>query len=151
MIVDDHHAAAAILSFEVARSREPSQARPPVYLDARVPAIMHLRLVAALNKPSSGRLTRLLQSVDVAHRAAMIDVIASPRRGSVTVLDDRPLAAAIGVLTAEPGVSIAFAAMIAHAQAAGQPIVVDPANEGRWIATAEARHIDVVRLAAAVP
>jgi hypothetical protein len=151
VIVDDHHALAAILSHEAARPRDPS-ARPSsaVYLDARVPAIMHLRLVSALHKPTGGRLTRLLRSTDAAHRAALLEVIASPRSGSVTVLDDRPLAAAIGALTAEPGVSIAFGALMAHAQATGHPILIDPANEGRWLAVAEARHIEVVALAAEV-
>jgi len=149
VIVDDHHALAAILSFEVAHARGRSaEPGPPVYLDARVPGTMHLRLVSALNKPTGGRLTRLLQGVDVARRAALLEVIAAPRAGAVTVLDDRPLAAAIGALTAEPGVSIAFGALIAHAQASGHPILVDPANVGRWLAAAQARRIEVVTVPA---
>jgi hypothetical protein len=151
VIVDDHHALAAILSYEAARPREPAgRAAPAVYLDARVPATMHLRLVSALHKPTGGRLTRLLRSSDAAHRAALVEVIATPRAGSVTVLDDRPLAAAIGALTAEPGVSIAFGALLAHAQATGHPVLIDPANGGRWMVVAQARGIEAVTLAAEV-
>ena len=148
MIVDDYHTIAAILSREAA----PVAARPPVYLDARVPATMHLRLVSALHKPGAGRLTQLLQSAapDPAYRSALIEAIASPRLGSLTVLDDRPLAAAIGALTSEAGVSIAFAALIAHAQAAGQPVLIDPANAGRWLDTARRRRIEVVTESATV-
>ena len=151
MIVDDHHALAAILSFEVdRRRRRVEEPLPPVYLDARLPGILHLRLVSALHKPTGGRLTRLLQSIDVAHRTALVDVIAAPRPGSVTVLDDRPFAAAIGALTAEPGVSIAFGALVAHAQASGHPILIDPTNEGRWLDAARARRVEVVTLPARV-
>lgn len=60
------------------------------------------------------------------------------------------LAAAIGALTAEPGVSIAFGAMIAHAEVMGHPILIDPANAGRWLDAAEARSIEVVTRPAAV-
>lgn len=151
MIVDDHHALAAILSFEVGRSRaRPTDPGPPLYLDARVPSTMHLRLVSALHKPTGGRLNRVLLAVDIAHRAALLEAISAPRVGSVVVLDDRALAGAIGALTAEPGVSIAFGALIAHAQALGQPILVDPANLGRWVAAAEARRIEVVTMPAIV-
>jgi len=104
-----------------------------------VPGILHLRLVSAIHKPTTGRLTQFIQSVDVAERATIFDVISAPRPGSVTVLDDRPLAGAIGALTAEAGVSIAFAALIAHAQMTGQPILADPANAARWTAVALAR------------
>lgn len=79
-----------------------------------------------------------------------MDVIASPRAGSVTVLDHRPPAAAIGVLTAEPGVSVAFEALMAHAQASGQSVLIDPANAGRWRGAAETRRIEVVTLPAIV-
>ncbi|MGH8998880.1 MAG: hypothetical protein ACRDY7_05760 [Acidimicrobiia bacterium] len=151
MIVDDHHALAAILSFEVGRPRErPTTPGPPLYLDARVPATMHLRLVSALHKPTGGRLNRVLQAVDIAHRAALLEAIAAPRAGSVEVLDDRPVAGAIGALTAEPGVSVAFGAVIAHAQNSGQPILIDPANVGRWMAVVETRHIEVVTVPANV-
>jgi hypothetical protein len=112
---------------------------------------MHLRLVSALHKPTGGRLTRILLSADAVHRAALMELIAVPRASSVAVLDDRPLAAAIGALTAEPGVSIAFGALIAHAQAAGQPILIDPANRGRWLDAAEARRIEVIAELARVP
>lgn len=90
MIVDDHHAIAAILSVEAGRAA----ARPPAYLDARVPGTMHLRLVSALHKPTRGRLTRLVQTAapEPAQRAALIGAIAAPRVGTVVVLDDRPLA-----------------------------------------------------------
>jgi hypothetical protein len=148
VIVDDFHTIAAILSVEAGRVA----ARPPAYLDARVPATMHLRLVSALHKPTGGRLSRLVQTAapGAAHRAALIDAIATPRAGSVAVLDDRSMAAAIGALTAEPGVSIAFGALIAHAQVTGHPILVDPANEGRWIDAARSRQIEVVTESATV-
>lgn len=148
MIVDDHHTLAAILSVEAGRAAPLS----PAYLDARVPGIMHLRLVSALHKPSGGRLTRLVQTgaPDATHRAALVDAIANPRLGTVLVLDDRPLAGAIGALTAEPGVSIAFGALMAHAQMTGHPILVDPANGGRWIDAAHARRIEIVTRAAVV-
>ena len=148
MIVDDHHALAAVLAAEVRRTGAAS----PIYLDARVPATMHLRLVSAFYKPRSGPLTRLLQTAapDAAYRAALLEHIAVPGRGSVEVLDDRPLAAAIGALTAERGVSIAFGALIAHAQAAGQPIPVDPCNQARWIDVASARSVEIVALPARV-
>jgi len=67
------------------------------------------------------------------------------------VLDDRPLAAAIAALTAEAGVSIAFGALIDHAQVSGQPILVDPANEGRWMDAAEARRVEVISRRAGAP
>jgi len=147
VIVDDYHALAAVLSVEVARAagRETVQ-RAPVYLDARVPATMHLRLVSALHKPTGGRLTRLVQTAapDSTYRAALIDAIATPRADAVVVLDDRPVAAVIGALTAEPGVSVAFGALMAHAQATGHPILIDPANSGRWLAAAAGRRIEVV-------
>lgn len=47
MIVDDHHALAAILATEFS----PLSGTPPIYLDAQVPATMHLRLVWGLSKP----------------------------------------------------------------------------------------------------
>lgn len=151
MIVDDHHALAAILSFEIDRARSSATGGGPVvYLDARVPGILHLRLVSAIHKRTTGRLTQFIQSVDVAERAAIFDVISVPRPGSVTVLDDRPLAGAIGALTAEPGVSIAFGALIAHAQMTGQPILADPANAGRWTTVAVARAVEVVMAPARV-
>jgi hypothetical protein len=148
LIVDDHHALAAILAAEARRTGAAS----PIYLDARVPATMHLRLVSALYKPRSGPLTQLLQTAapDAVHRAALLEHIAVPGRGSVEVLDDRLLAAAIGALTAERGVSIAFGALIAHAQAAGQPILIDPSNHGRRIEVASARKVEVVALPAGV-
>jgi hypothetical protein len=148
LIVDDHHALAAILAAEARRTGAAS----PIYLDARVPAMMHLRLVSALYKPRSGPLTQLLQTAapDAVQRAALLEHIAVPGRGSVEVLDDRPVAAAIGALTAERGVSIAFGALIAHAQAAGQPILIDPSNRGRWIEVASARKVEVVALPAGV-
>jgi glycogen synthase len=106
---------------------------------------MHLRLVSALFKPGTGRLTEALHSVqpDPALRAVLLDRIALPRRG-LTVLDDRPLAAVIGALTAERGVSIAFAALIAHAQAAGQPILIAPGNQARWTDAAETQGVEVM-------
>lgn len=144
MIVDDRHALAAILSYEADRARAQSEPGPVLYLDARVPAILHLRMMSALYKPTAGRMTQLLHATDVAQRTALLKVIASPRPGAVTVLDDRPLAAAIGTLTAAPGVSLPFAALIAHGVATGQPILSDPTNVGRWTAVAEARGAEVV-------
>lgn len=141
MIVDDHHALIAVLAADFGEASR----TPPIYLDARVPTTMHLRLVSGLFKPGTGRLTRLLQAAqpDPELRQSVIDRIAAPRRG-LTVLDDRPLAAAIGALTAEPGVSIAFAALIAHAQAAAQPILIVPDNRARWVEAAEAHGVQVV-------
>lgn len=106
---------------------------------------MHLRLVSALFKPRTGQLTQILQEAlpDPALRTAALDRIAVPRRGLI-VLDDRPLAAAIGALTAERGVSLVFAALIAHAQATGQPILIAPGNQARWTEVAEARGVEVV-------
>lgn len=117
--------------------------RPPTYLDARVPSFMHLRLVAALFKPGTGQLSQPLQDAypDPALRLLAMERIAAPRR-AITVLDDRPLAPAIGPLTAERGVSVAFAALIA--QAAGQPILTDPRNEARWADVARARGVEVM-------
>ena len=148
MIVDDYHALAAVLSVELGHGAR----RTVAYLDARVPGTMHLRLVSAMHKPTGGRLTRLVQNAapEAAHRSALIEAIAVPRIGSVTVLDDRPLAAAIGALTAEPGISIAFGALIAHAEVTGHPILIDPANAGRWIDVANARRIEVVSRPATV-
>lgn len=148
MIVDDHHAIAAILSVEAGRAA----ARPPAYLDARIPGTMHPRLVSALHKPTGGRLTRLVLNAapTAAHRTALIGAIAAPRLGTVVVLDDRPVAARIGALTAESGVSIAFGAMIAHAEVTGHPILIDPANGGRWMDAAAARRIEVVSQPAVV-
>lgn len=141
MIVDDRHAMAAVLAAQLG----PTSGTPRLYLDARVPAIMHLRLVSALFKPGRGQLTDELVAAapDPATRTAMLDRIALPRRG-LRVLDDRPLALAIGALTAERGVSVAFAALIAHAQAAGQPILAVPGNEARWIGVAEGRGVEVI-------
>ena len=140
MIVDDHHGLGAVL----AAATRPSDS--PLYLDARIPSIMHLRLVSALLKPSGGRLNRQILSLarNPSHRAALVDLVASPRPATMAVLDDRPLAFAIGGLTAEPGVSLAFAALIAHAQASGHPILVAAANEGRWIEVARRRGVEVV-------
>lgn len=140
MIVDDHHGLGAVLG---AAAGTPGS---PTYLDARIPSIMHLRLVSALLKPTGGRMSRQLLAVarDPSHRAALVDLVASPREGTLAVLDDRPLAAAIGGLTSEPGVSLAFAALIAHAQSSGQPIPVASANEGRWMDVARRRGVEVV-------
>lgn len=141
MIVDDRHALAAVIAADFGWA----SGTPPAYLDARVPATMHLRLVSALFKPGTGRLSSVLHAVepDRALRRVMLDRVAVPRRG-LTVLDDRPLAAAIGELTAEPGVSVAFAALIAHAQASGQAILIAPGNQARWTQVAEARDVEVV-------
>jgi len=38
-----------------------------------VPGILHLRLVSAIHKPTTGRLTQFIQSVDVAERAAIFE------------------------------------------------------------------------------
>ncbi len=149
MIVDDYHAAAAVFSVEIAHAYSTA----PLCVDARVPATMHLRLLSALYKPTGGRLTRTLQAdaPDPAFRAALIEAIAAPRPAALQVLDDRPLAAAIAALTAEAGVSIAFGALIAHAQTSGQPILVDPANEGRWMDAAGHRRVGVTSRRAGVP
>lgn len=113
---------------------------------------MHLRLVSALHKPGTGRLTRVLFAAapEPAHRAALLENIAVPVPGVVNVLDDRPLAAAIGALAGERGVSIAFGALIAHAQASGHPILIDPANEARWTEIARLRAVEVIAVPATV-
>jgi hypothetical protein len=115
LIVDDRHALAAVLAADSGRT----DGTPPMYPDARVPATMHLRFVSALFKSAAGPLSSVLHALepDPALRLVILERIALPRRGLI-VLDDRPLAAAIGALTAESGVSIAFAALIAHAQSA---------------------------------
>lgn len=143
MIVDDHHALIALLGSELDRER---RHRPPQYLDARIPAVLHLRLVSTLFKPAVGRLTRHIQAAapDAAQRASLVEAIAVPRATMLTVLDDRPLAAAIGALTAEPGVSIAFAAVIAHAQSSGQPILIDSTNDAPWTQVAAKRGLEVI-------
>lgn len=147
MIVDDRHALAAVLAADSGRT----DGMPPMYLDARIPATMHLRLVSALFKSGVGRLSSVLHALepDPALRLVILERIAVPRRG-LTVLDDRPLAAAIGALTAESGVSIAFAALVAHAQSAAQPILIGPGNQARWMDVAEARGVEVVVQAARV-
>ena len=141
MIVDDHHALVAVIAAEVGDVAPVS----PMYLDARIPTTMFLRLVAALHKPVAGRLSRLLGAAasEPAHRSILLDRITTPRSTSLTLLDDREVAAPIGPLTAEPGVSLAFAALVAHAVAGGEPILIDPANEGRWIDSALDRHVEV--------
>jgi hypothetical protein len=54
-------ARSTILSFEVDRARSrAANTVPAVYLDARVPEILHLRLVSAIHKPTGGRLTQLV-------------------------------------------------------------------------------------------
>lgn len=117
-----------------------------MYLNARIPGILHLRLVSALFKPVAGRLTRHLRvaTSDPAQRSALTEAIAAPRSGALAVLDDRPLAAAIGALTAERRTSLAFAALIAHAQSSGQPILIDPANEAPWTEVAARRGLEVI-------
>lgn len=144
MIVDDQHALIAVLAIETSEGgRRPGL---PLYLGARVPGVLHLRLISALFRPSAGRLTRYVQAVtsEPAQRAALIEAIAVPRPDALTVLDDRPLASAIGALTAERGVSIAFAAVIAHAQSSGQPILVDPSNKAPWVDVATRRGLEVI-------
>ena len=148
MIVDDYHALAAILLRETRRWDPES----PTYLDARVPAIMHLRLVSALHKFTPGRLAQLLHVIapDGARRASLVEAVGRPNAAWITVLDDRPLAMEIGVLTAEPGVSIAFGALISHSRATGHPIMVDPANQARWMDVARSRGVEVVALPARI-
>lgn len=144
MIVDDHHGLIAVLAAEVRDARRAPP--PPLYLGARIPGILHLRLVSALFKPAIGRLTQHIHAAtfDPAQRSALVEAIAVPRSDALAALDDRPLAAAIGALTAERGVSIAFAAVIAHAQASGQPILIDPVNEAPWIDIATRRGLEVI-------
>ena len=144
MIVDDHHALIAVLAVETSVGGR--RAGLPQYLGARVPGVLHLRLVSALFRPTAGRMTRYVHELtsEPAQRAALIEAIANPRPDALTVLDDRPLASAIGALTAERGVSIAFAAVIAHAQTSGQPILVDPSNQAPWIDVATSRGLEVI-------